>query len=116
MMMLGGSPMRVAVPPMFDAMTCEMRNGTGDVPRRCATKNVIGVSNTTVVTLSRKALTTAVITLVNRRRRYGWPSARRTASTAIHWKMPVFAITFAMIIIPASRKITLKSTKANASR
>jgi hypothetical protein len=26
--------------------------------------------------------------------------------------MPVFAITFAMIIIPASKKITLKSTDA----
>jgi len=44
---------------MFEAMTCEMRNGTGEISRRRAMKEDDGVSSTTVVTLSRNALTTA---------------------------------------------------------
>ena len=79
-------------------------------------KKTTGVSSTTVVTLSRNALTTAVTSDVNTSNAYGRPPARRTASTAIHWKTPVFAVMFAMIIMPARRKITLKSTAANASR
>ena len=78
-------------------------------------KNVTGARSTTVVTLSRNALTTAVTMEVSTRSAYGRPSARRTASTAIHWKTPVFAAMFAMTIIPASRRMTLRSTNANAS-
>jgi hypothetical protein len=57
--MFGGSPMRVAVPPMFDARTCEIRKGTGVVSSRWAMKKMTGVKRTTVVTLSRNALITA---------------------------------------------------------
>ena len=78
-------------------------------------KKMTGVRSTTVVTLSKKALTTAVTTDVKTSSVYGRALARRTASTAIHWKMPVLAVTFAMIIIPARRKMTLKSTEAKAS-
>ncbi len=60
MRMLGGSPMRVAVPPMFEARISEIRYGTGETPRRCATERMTGVIRTTVVTLSRNAERTAV--------------------------------------------------------
>jgi hypothetical protein len=34
MMMLGGSPIKVAAPPIFDAKTSAIRNGTGETPSR----------------------------------------------------------------------------------
>ena len=43
MMMFGGSPISVAVPPMFEARISEMRKGAGFAPRRCAMKKVTGV-------------------------------------------------------------------------
>ena len=102
--------MSVAVPPMFEARICEMRIGTGSMRSRLAMKKVTGTMSTTVVTLSSTADTTAVTIDAMTSTRYGSPRVMRTASTAIHWKRPVFASMFAMTIIPASRKITLKST------
>ena len=53
--MFGGSPIRVAVPPMFEAKTCAIRYGNGETRSVRAIVSVTGVSRTTVVTLSRKA-------------------------------------------------------------
>ena len=61
-MMFGGSPMRVAVPPMFEAMICVRRYGIGSSFRIFVMLNVTGTMSSTVVTLSRKAENTAVIT------------------------------------------------------
>ena len=52
--------MRVAVPPIFEARICVSRNGTGSMPRMPAIEIAIGPTSRTVVTLSRKALSTAV--------------------------------------------------------
>ena len=62
MMMLGGSPTRVAAPPMLEASTSAMRNGTGRSPSRSHTRNVTGAMSRTVVTLSSTADATAVST------------------------------------------------------
>ena len=61
MMMLGGSPIRVAAPPMLDASTSAIRNGNGETPSRSQTSKVTGAISSTVVTLSRNADATAVI-------------------------------------------------------
>ena len=61
MMMFGGSPISVAVPPMLLAITSAIRNGTGEVPSRSQISSVTGATSSTVVTLSRNAESTAVI-------------------------------------------------------
>ena len=53
-MMLGGSPMRVAVPPMLEAMIWESRKGTGLTSRIWVMAMVIGPISSTVVTLSKR--------------------------------------------------------------
>ena len=62
MMMFGGSPIRVAVPPMLEASASAIRNGTGGTPSRSQTSSVTGAISSTVVTLSSSAEATAVIT------------------------------------------------------
>ena len=52
-MMLGGSPTRVAAPPMFDSMASEIRKGTGFIRNRRVMSIVSGAKIMTVVTLSR---------------------------------------------------------------
>ena len=59
-MMLGGSPMSVAVPPMFDARISVMKNGMGLTSSSLHTVSVMGPMSSTVVTLSRNAESTAV--------------------------------------------------------
>jgi len=61
MMMFGGSPIRVAVPPMFEASASAIRNGTGGRASRSQTSRVTGAMSSTVVTLSSSADATAVI-------------------------------------------------------
>src|SRR5680860_785532 len=61
MMMFGGSPIRVAVPPMFDAITSMISSGIGSMSSASASRKVIGVISRIVVRLSRKAESTAVV-------------------------------------------------------
>ena len=60
MIRFGGSPISVAVPPMFDAMASAIRNGTGGTPSSLATSSVTGATSRIVVTLSRNADRNAV--------------------------------------------------------
>ena len=55
--------MSVAAPPMLLARISLTMSGNGLMPRRAARNSVIGPTRTTVVTLSRKALAMAVMTL-----------------------------------------------------
>ena len=82
MMMLGGSPISVAVPPMFDASTSAIRKGTGLTPRRSQTSSVTGAMSSTVVTLSRSADATAVIIASSTMTANGLPLARLAAQMA----------------------------------
>ena len=60
MMMFGGSPMRVAVPPMLDARIREMRYGAGSSSSWRQTESVTGATSSTQVTLSRMGATVAL--------------------------------------------------------
>ena len=50
--MLGGSPISVAVPPILEAMICVMIYGTGSTFKIFVIARVIGPTSKTVVTLS----------------------------------------------------------------
>ena len=60
--MLGGSPINVAVPPILAVNTSVIKNGTGFNPNVSVITNVTGAINKIVVTLSSKAEATAVTT------------------------------------------------------
>ena len=62
MMMFGGSPISVAVPPMFDAITSITIRGIGSMSSASASRKVIGTISRIVVRLSRKAERRAVVT------------------------------------------------------
>ena len=62
MMIFGGSPISVAVPPMFEAMISMITSGIGSMSSASASRNVIGTTSSTVVRLSRNADSTAVVT------------------------------------------------------
>ena len=55
MMMFGGSPINVAVPPMLEAITSMITSGIGSISRASASRNVIGTTSRIVVRLSRNA-------------------------------------------------------------
>ena len=76
---LGGSPTRVAAPPMLDAITLVMRKGTGLTDSREATKSVTGAMRTTTVTLSSMAELNAVNMAIMIMIFKGLPRPRRTA-------------------------------------
>ncbi len=57
---LGGSPINVAVPPIFADIMTATRNGIDDTFSVFVTERLIGTSKRTVVTLSRKADANAV--------------------------------------------------------
>ena len=58
--MFGGSPMSVAVPPIFEARISGMRRTMGESPKTRAISMVTGAMRSIVVTLSRKAEAMAV--------------------------------------------------------
>ena len=78
----GGSPISVAVPPMFDAKTSVKRNGIGSMSRVLVIAKVIGITRITVVTLSRKALIIAVNNPIAIRIKIGWPFVNFKSSFA----------------------------------
>ena len=61
-MMFGGSPISVAVPPMFDTRISMITSGIGSTSSASASRNVIGTISSTVVRLSRNADSSAVVT------------------------------------------------------
>jgi hypothetical protein len=99
---------------MFEAKTWLIRYGNGETRSVRARDNVTGVRSTTVVTLSRTAARTAVRTARTISNRYGSPPDAWIARPATYSKNPVRLSPLAMIIIPASRKMTLKSMASKA--
>lgn len=82
MMMLGGSPINVAVPPMFDANASAIKNGAGPMASRSQTSSVTGAISNTVVTLSNKADANAVTSTSRIMMRSEEPWARLAAQIA----------------------------------
>ena len=116
MMMFGGSPTSVAVPPMFDASASAIRNGTTGTRSRSQTSSVTGATSSTVVTLSSNADAEAVITTRITITRNGLPRARLTAQIARYSKMPVWRSTPTITIIPSSRNTTFQSTPDSSEK
>ncbi len=83
MMMLGGSPIRVAVPPMFEAITSITISGIGSMSRASASRNVTGTTSRIVVRLSRKAESSAVVQASASTTRSGSPREICPARTAM---------------------------------
>ena len=84
MRMFGGSPISVAVPPMFEAMISMMISGTGLTSSASASRKVIGTISRIVVTLSRNADSTAVVTARASTTRIGSPRESWPARIASH--------------------------------
>ncbi len=109
MMMLGGSPISVAVPPMFDANASAIKNGAAPIASRSHTSSVTGAISNTVVTLSNKADANAVTSTSRIMMRSGEPRARLAAQIAVYSNTPVCRSTLTMIIMPSSKNRTSQS-------
>jgi hypothetical protein len=114
--MFGGSPISVAVPPMFEASTSAMRNGTGGTPSRSQTSRVTGATSSTVVTLSIAADTTPVTTIRITMIGNGRPRARLAAQIATYSNRPVRFSTPTMSIMPSSRTMTFQSMPESSEK
>ena len=109
-MMLGGSPMRVAVPPMLEAMISARKNGTASMSSRRHTVMVMGPMSRTVVTLSSRAESSAVRQTKSTMTCQGLPFARRAHLMARYSKMPESFTTATKSIMPRRTPSVLKST------
>jgi hypothetical protein len=109
-MILGGSPISVAVPPMFDAMAQEIRYGRGSTSRASAIRIVTGTIRSTVVTLSSKALRTAVTVAKIASILKGSPFPHLALFIAMYSNTPVGLMRFMMTIIEIRRNMTFQST------
>ena len=109
-MMLGGSPMRVAVPPMLEAMIWESRKGTGLTSRIWVMAMVMGPISSTVVTLSRKAESTAVMTVKTARMAMGWPRVSLADQMAMYSNRPEHFTTATKSIMPTRTPMVFRST------
>ena len=87
-MILGGSPIIVAVPPMLLKRTSGIRKGMGSELRTLQSSMVTGAINSMVVTLSKKAERTAVNKQRTMLRTRGRPPEILTALTAAHSNRP----------------------------
>ncbi len=114
-MMLGGSPIRVAAPPMFEAMITGSRYTLGSSPSRAATPTAIGVTKITVVTLSRNADAMPVAQMSTDSTAAGLAGRSPSNRPTDHSNTPVALSTPTTAIIPASRKRTLRSSAAWAA-
>ena len=108
MIRFGGSPISVAVPPMFEAIASAIRKGTGGTPSSLATSSVTGATKRMVVTLSRNAERNAVAKTSRIIVRIGSPFASLAHLMATNWKRPVSESRLTSSIIPARVKTTSK--------
>ena len=116
MMMFGGSPIRVAVPPMLEANTSEIRYGAGEQPEPRADRERDRRDQQHVVTLSRTGETAAVTRISSVSSRAGGPRDVRAAQRARNSKSPVCLRIPTITIIPKSRKMTFQSIPVSWSK
>ncbi len=108
--MLGGSPMSVAVPPMFDAITMGSRNAIGGIASCSAICIAIGVTKITVVTLSASADRPPVNHVTSRITVRGSPRVPFISRATAQVNTPVDLRTPTTAIIDASRSSTFRSS------
>ena len=87
--MFGGSPISVAVPPIFEAKTSVIKNGIGSQSNSFAITKVMGMTRTTVVTLSKNAEAIAVKAARANKTIFGCPFVAFRICNAIHLKTPL---------------------------
>ena len=114
-MMFGGSPISVAVPPMFDAKICANRYGYGLTLSSSVMRSVTGTVSSTVVTLSRNAENTAVTIDIMSMMPHGRASTFFADQIATNWNRPERRVMLTISIIPSRSPSVLKSTAAIAS-
>jgi hypothetical protein len=110
MMMLVGSPTKVAAPAMLAVRASTMRNGAGLTSSRSHTRRVTGAISNTAVTLSRTAVPSADTSNSRIMIRSGEPLARLADQIATYSNNPVWRTTLTMIIIPRSKNRTSQLT------
>ena len=113
--MFGGSPISVAVPPIFEKIASRIRIGTVGSPSSWVIRIVTGAIRITVVTLSMKADTIAVASRNSTVTNTPFPLVCRAICTARYSNTPVVAMMFTMIIMPTSSPSTFRSTLPNMS-
>src|ERR1700743_1557890 len=106
MMMFGGSPTSVAAPPMLEANTSAMRNGTGLISNRSHSSSVTGAINNTETTLGRMADDTAITSINRIMMRSGEPLERLTAQIAAYSNAPVWRMMLTMNIMASLKDMT----------
>ena len=112
--MFGGSPISVAVPPIFEAKTVAMIYGTGFSFSLEVMEINIGTMKRTVVTLSKNADKTAVSIVNVRSILKGFPFVIFNAREESIEKKPLSISTETIIIIPIRRNIVLWSIDSQA--
>ena len=110
LVVVGGSPISVAVPPILEAMICVIIYGTGSTFKIFVIAKVIGPTNNTVVTLSSIPEHTAVIKIKMTMIGQGRPFAIFAALIAMYSKIPEFLITATKSIIPTRMQMVSTST------
>jgi len=112
MMILGGSPTSVMLPPMFDANIMTAVNAKGLNFAVSATKKITGINMIIVVTLSKNIEKSAINTANKEDNSITLPFDHLSAFTATYWKKPVDLTIATITIMPISRKMALKSTNS----
>ena len=102
--------MRVAVPPMLLAKIWVSRKGTGLTFKIEVIANVIGPTRRTVVTLSRKADSAAVMMVNTAMIAHGLPWVSLADLIAMYSNNPEFLTTATKSIMPTSTPMVLTST------
>ena len=108
-MILGGSPISVAVPPMFEARICEIKYGLTSTLSWAVMLKVIGTVSRTVVTLSSRAEQNIVSAESATSSAIGRAFTFLAAHIARKLNNPVSLVILTIIIIPISSPSVLKS-------
>ena len=114
-MMFGGSPTKVAVPPTFESIASTRRIGVALIESMRAIIIVIGTIKMIVVTLSRIIESTAVSVPSANISNHGLPLVFFAVRIPRYWNIPVRSSTTTIIIIPKRSPSVLKSTAMSAS-
>ena len=109
MRMFGGSPISVAVPPMFEKIASRIRIGAVGSRRSCVMRIVTGAIRITVVTLSMNAEMNAVAQRNSSTTSAPFPRVCRAIVTARYSKTPVVAMMLTITIMPMRSPSTFRS-------
>mmetsp|Transcript_23334 Transcript_23334/g.36502 ORF Transcript_23334/g.36502 Transcript_23334/m.36502 type:complete len:263 (+) Transcript_23334:1668-2456(+) len=103
MMIFGGSPIMVAVPPTLEKIASEIRKGRGSMFTSLHSLQVTGAISKMVVTLSKKAERTAVTKQSSKHSLVLSPPESLQARTPVHSNTPVLMVIPTISIIPHKR-------------